>query len=241
MVGNDVVDLQDAESDIETLSSRWLQRVFTRDELHVLDAAADRPRMHWRLWAAKEAAYKWARQVRSSTVFSPQAFEVTLLDEFAGSEAEASASEAPIVGTCRGHVDWGDGRRVPLMLEEGEGFVHAWVTDRTLEAGLPRRGVARLPVLLGDDATGPSTFVRELVIQDARAILHANDLEIVRDGRIPQLKSSRGLESATLSLSHHGRFVAFAWWPAAMNPDDATALSTLPHVRPQAHVNEVHA
>jgi len=54
----------------------------------------------------------------------------------------------------------------------------------------------------------------------------AVDLEIVRRDRVPHLQSARGRESASLSLSHHGRYVAWAWRPA--HARDSSCSNGLP-------------
>ena len=254
-LGNDVVDLDDAESDTTTLSPRWLERVYTARERRLIDDAADTSRMHWRLWAAKEAAFKWARQVRPRTIFSPPKFEVMLGDDLESTGGRPDPLDTTIRMSLGGRVEW-DGQRVSLVIEEGAGFVHAWVSERNHGVPTPRREVARLPESLLQDACGPSTFVRRRLLQDARRCLgndsDIHDFEVVRDGRVPQLRSSRGLESASVSLSHHGRFVAFVWHPAlighpasAKHPSvesgDCTAIPRNPHARSAARMNEVYA
>ena len=78
MIGNDVVDLLDPESLPETLHPRFDTRVFTAREREAIAASPgdDAARARWKLWAAKEAAYKLARKRRPATVFSPHRFAV---------------------------------------------------------------------------------------------------------------------------------------------------------------------
>lgn len=212
MLGNDVIDLDDRDADAATYSPRWPKRVFTGCETDLVATAADPERMRWSIWAAKEAAYKCARQMDPSAIFSPRAFEVALA---------ASVSRRGS-GDRRGHVDW-RGERLPLFIEEGERWLHARVDAAPATAPPLRLGVAVVPGELVAVADGPSRFVRLCVIRDAAAgpLRGAtlpgdlpDDLEIVRHGRIPVLHSRRGRESESLSLSHHGRFVAWAWRPA---------------------------
>jgi hypothetical protein len=221
MLGNDIIDLDDPDADVATFSPRWSSRVLTAGEAEAVAAATDADRMLWRIWAAKEAAYKWARQIDERAIFSPPAFEVT----FAPRPVRAARD------LLQGHVDW-QGERVSLFLEEGARWLHAWVDDAPFGAGPPRLGIAALPPALRCIADGPSRFVRRCVTRDAMAgpLRHASrfhelELEIVRHGRIPQLRSGRGRESASLSLSHHGRFVAWAWRPLR---DAARVGSTAP-------------
>ena len=80
MVGNDVVDLRDPESAPETLHPRFDTRVFSEAERAAIAASPDAARLRWKLWAAKEAAYKLARKISPTTIFAPARFEVALGD-----------------------------------------------------------------------------------------------------------------------------------------------------------------
>lgn len=201
MLGNDIVDLADPDADVSTFSPRWLQRVFTSTELDAVTGAADPVRARWRFWAAKEAAYKCVRQADDLAAFSPRAFEVRF--------------DPPTAGRRCGRVEW-RGEQLWLQLEEGASWLHARVEHGSGATAPPRFGIALLPTRLRQVAGGASSFVRRCVLRDAMAgpLRHAVDLEIVRRGRVPHLQSARGRESASLSLSHHGRYVAWAWRPA---------------------------
>ncbi len=78
MVGNDVVDLRDSDARPDTLHPRFDARVFTPAERLALERSEDATRQRWRLWSAKEAAYKVARKLDASSTFSPSRFEVEL-------------------------------------------------------------------------------------------------------------------------------------------------------------------
>ncbi len=78
MIGNDVVDLRDRDARPETLHPRFDARVFSPAERLALERSEDPDRQRWRLWSAKEAAYKLARKLDPSSTFSPSRFEVEL-------------------------------------------------------------------------------------------------------------------------------------------------------------------
>ena len=63
MIGNDVVDLGDAEVQPGATHPRFDARVFAREEREALRASGAPNRLRWILWAAKEAAYKAARKL----------------------------------------------------------------------------------------------------------------------------------------------------------------------------------
>ncbi len=90
MVGNDVVDLADRDARSQTYALRFDARVFDRSERAAIERAGSPQSLQspqstestesqrWRLWAAKEAAYKVARKENAGTVFTPARFGVRL-------------------------------------------------------------------------------------------------------------------------------------------------------------------
>jgi len=71
-------------------------------------------------------------------------------------------------------------------------------------------GVGLHPDEAGADS--PSRAVRRLAIRDLapRLATSATDLVVRSSERVPLLQHRDGHDVATLSLSHHGRFVAYA-------------------------------
>ncbi len=190
MIGNDVVDLRDPESQPQTLHPRFDSRVFAAPELARIPAASDPNRERWRLWASKEAAYKLARKRRASTVFSPIRFVV-------GDDARVTHASD----------------RYCIEIREGDAAIHAVAFDLRSRPEI-LCGLRQLDVASdGRDASAPSRAVRELVVQRLGEHFHTSPdaFELRRDGRIPRLRMAGAAEGAIdLSLSHHGRFVAFA-------------------------------
>jgi hypothetical protein len=161
---------------------RFDARVLTAAEQALV--AAD-PRLRGVLWAAKESAYKAARKEDARTVFSPSRFVVHLSDT---RHATVAAGE----------------RRFAVELAAGDGWVHAVARG----AGDPPTTVcAAVETLAAED--DESAAVRRLALDTIERVTGLAGLEIVRDGRIPSL-GLHGRPVADLSLSHHGRFVAFA-------------------------------
>jgi len=202
MVGNDVVDLRDRDSDPVTLGARFDQRVFCDAERLRLAASPEPERERWRLWAAKEAAYKLARKLDPATVFSPSRFVV----EWTGGGGSREG-----LGVVR-HA----ARDLILRLREGADYVHAVTRPPSAGAKLPITGLRRLTKseLEQDGVSTPSIAVRRLCIEvlSAELGLEARELEVRRHGRVPHLYwRGRSLPGADLSLSHHGSFVAFAF------------------------------
>lgn len=185
MVGNDVVDLRAAA---EPRHPGFDARVFDASELARVEADAS---LRWSFWAAKEAAYKRARRDDPGVVFSPGRFAVELGPSGRGSVRHGS-------------------RAWSVRVEVGSGFVHAVAADTPEDV---ERALARVAPL--EDPAAESREVRGMALGDLARVLQrdAASLHIERRGRLPCLRID-GCEGATpISLSHHGRFVAYAWLP----------------------------
>ena len=190
MVGNDVVDLRDREAAAATQSRRFDERVFCVEELATLEDARDR---RWKLWAAKEAAFKIAVKQDPATVFSPSRFRVRL-------EAEAEL----------GVVTWEAGA-VPVRIGIEAGAVHAVATTTSnfLVTGLERLDAR---VRSGPEAKILSEAVRSLAVGRLAVVFGVDEaaIEIRKQGRIPEIFVADVRAPADLSLSHHGGVVGFA-------------------------------
>ncbi len=112
MLGNDVVDLLDPESRPESFRPRFDERVFSPDERWAIANDPNPLARRWAHWAAKEAAYKLARQIDSKFVFSPG----RLIAHYAPVEAEVG----------------------PRLERRG----HLLLEDCRAERGLPARRIA---------------------------------------------------------------------------------------------------
>ncbi len=189
MVGDDVVDLSDAEAGLEASHPRFDTRVFTAAEREALARHGLRGRLRWILWAAKESAFKAARKPDPRVVFSPVRFAVRLQGEEAAWVTHGSM-------------------RFDVRLEHRDDAVHAVA----LAAPLPARDVIRGWARLEGAAVDLSAAVRRLAIDRLASELRVEPeaLTIVRCGRIPRLLAGGEPTSIELSLSHHGRVVGFA-------------------------------
>ena len=190
MIGNDVVDLRDAEVQPGATHRRFDERVFAEPERAAIERSGAPNRLRWMLWAAKKAAYKVARKLDPRVVFSPRRFTVELESDLHGS-------------VC--HGDW----RFPVVIHEESQAVHAVAasSEQCLE-----RVRAEMRLCPGDYAGGPSAAVRSVAIDHLARELGTEslDLTIVREGRVPRLMLRGEPSGLDLSLSHHGRLVAFA-------------------------------
>jgi phosphopantetheinyl transferase (holo-ACP synthase) len=201
-VGNDVVDLEDPEARLDRLHPRWVDRVFVGAERTALERAGDarvpgsggatseRHRLHWALWAAKESAYKARSRTDASTIFSPREFVVHL------------QSLPTADGLAVGRVFH---RRESFAVEvrlEGA-WLHAVATgaDSGKAAVLTRVAFAE---------ADPGTDVRRLAAAEIGSALALDPERLRIVGRPPVIRHDGRPLDSSVSLSHHGRFVAFA-------------------------------
>jgi len=191
MLGNDVIDLRDAETQLGAQHPRFDGRVFRSAERAVIAAAAcaeSARRTRWALFAAKEASYKLVRRLDEKIPFVPARFAVTL------------------AGHDGARVTHG-GRSLEVAFEERAGGLHAVASLAGTASSALLAAFATV-----DGGGGEGEAARALAragIASALGIDPAR-LAVVREWRLPALLLDGERLDATLSLSHHGRFAGFA-------------------------------
>jgi len=228
-IGNDVVDLREPRTARPTVDDRFLERVCARDEAEAIHGAESPVRALWIHWAAKEAAYKVVTKLLGSPpVFEHAAFRLRL-----GPGSGYAADQV------RGRVGY-RGVDLPIRIENALDRIHAVAWHRgPSEPDNPFHQRVRLfPELchpnrrdwkegLRDHFSerewkavhGPASgLVRLRARADLARLLEVaeSELEIVCEdgppGRMPPRVLLGGEPGPTdLSLSHHGRFLAWAF------------------------------
>ena len=208
MVGNDVVDLRDPDSNAQTHPPRFDERVFSDAERRLIRESPESPHLRWCLWAAKEAAFKAARKRDGKTVFSPPRFEVDLRGANAGRVTHRRKGALP--------------ERFELRWWYADGAVHAVASGAgappfpgsELIHGFRRLHSDKAPGADLGSAWGPGQAVRDFARKKLGSALDvpAEALEIRMQGRVPVLWLGDRPAAADLSLSHHGEWIAFACW-----------------------------
>jgi phosphopantetheinyl transferase (holo-ACP synthase) len=238
MIGNDVVDLGDPDTQPGATHPRFDARVFTATELEAIQTSPVPNRMRWLLWAAKESAFKAFRKQDPSLVFSPAHLVVArCLDDESHPVATVHNDEgtSPLVIPAKAGIQAQDPRpcldagvrrhdgstarsfcahgmvchgrwRISFGAVETAGAVHVIAQTDTDGEVVVIAETAQV------DAECPSVAVRRLAIAALapRLGIDPDELTIERDGRVPQLWLRGRPARVDLSLSHHGRFVAFA-------------------------------
>jgi phosphopantetheine--protein transferase-like protein len=213
-VGNDVVDLKDPENIGKNRDDRFLGRVFTAGERELIASVSSPDTLLWSLWAAKEAAYKAVSSADPAVCSIPHRYRVALDAEDAARKIVHLAGK---VITPRGEL--------VLEVAVSADWVHALAAGS--EEALKRlcRRVKRLEG--GKGAVNPSAFVRGALLREIARHLDCpvGNLSVVKnpDGPgAPRVLFRGDLLAAEVSLSHDGRFAAFAFDPATLIPADCT-------------------
>lgn len=188
LIGNDVVDLRDDETKIGNLHPRFMMRVFAPEERRCISESVNPHRALWMHWAAKEAAYKLLKKLVPETVFAPAAFRVEFADDGRGKTARGTVS----------HV----GSRLFLQVGCLEDCIHAVASSGRGEF-LSNVASCRSS---GDD----SAAVRAYALRDLGLWLGKGDELHISGSRPPRLCRSERPLAVDLSLSHHGRWLAWA-------------------------------
>lgn len=215
MLGNDVVDLRDPEADPRSFRPRFDERVFSSDERRAIGHDPHPIARRWVHWAAKEAAYKLARQLDEGFVFSPGAlvarFEPVTdpVAHSAGRLERRGRLELP--RTLASSI-----RTLELRSSETPERVHVVAIPCGADWDAVDVGIESAEETPRD----PSAAVRQLAIRHiARSLgVEADRLQVAKQGRIPVVELDGAVTSLVLSLSHHGRFFAFACAPRVTVP-----------------------
>ncbi len=196
MIGNDIVDLHDADCLAGSQHKRFDFRVFTNRERALLRASNNSNGLRWSLWAAKEASYKLQRKKLWPAPLG-----------FAHRQHEVSINRngqmwVTYADTC-----------LPVTLQQRDDHVHAVVTAAVPPGQSGRythQGIVRLEQAA---ERNPSHLIRKLACRSIAFWLDCDPagLSIQTNDRIPSLVITSGAALGSLSLSHHGRYLAFSY------------------------------
>jgi len=233
-LGNDVVDLGHHGGSGKARDQRFLARVCSVEEVQTIGSSRDSDTALWIHWAAKEAIYKSAsKALGTPPIFHHPLFHVAFLKEALGEflEGSLSTTQPTLAGT--GHYK---DIRFSLSVERSTSAVHAvsWIHEEG--RGFPpyRSECQEMPTAVRGPASGLeehfSATEWECVTHQASGLTRIRAREaLAEEGGIPE----EGLEircgpgapgrripsvwidgveaPVDLTLSHHGRFLAFAF------------------------------
>jgi len=163
---------------------------------------ADNPDLAlWSFWACKETAYKVVKKYLSAVAFVPRRWNVVL---------KTNRSE-----NAEGKVDLLGKEEIHVRLFSNSDYVHCVGTDNLK---LLNKLIWRVEALPGKEKINPSLFLRNCVTNDLakNLSLNADQIKIkkTRQGgelQPPQVYVDGQKTDIDISLSHDGRFVAYAF------------------------------
>ncbi len=230
-VGNDVVDLTNPRTEGRATDDRFVGRVFDPDEQGSIRAAGDSDLEIWSRWAAKEAGFKAiSKAIGSPPPFVHHAFKVAwtdasdIADGVARSgtirygEYVARVAVTVMPGAVHAVAHWSDlGTVGPIRLEprvamiESPGSRWAGSKEELMRAFSAREADAVYSRESAAVRIGARADLAELLgVAESR-------LEIVcapgpTSQRPPRVLLDGSQAPADVSLSHDGRWIAWAIW-----------------------------
>jgi hypothetical protein len=234
-LGNDIVDLTDPRHTGKALDGRFLDRVFSEVEQAQIRAAKYQDRALWALWAGKEAAFKTiSKSLGKPPVFVHPTFEVTLF------APDGPPDDPPV--TRFGQVCY-QSYLLPLRIEIVDTTLHAVTWMPKAGRDFPPFTWGSQETSPPDDAWKttlaphfsprewecvshrPSALARLAARRSMAESLGVEETELEigcglgKPGRrIPKVFLRGGEIPMDLTLSHHGRMLAWAYLVPAPAP-----------------------
>jgi len=193
---------------------RFLRKILTDTEIEQVRNSCNPDTALWSFWACNEAAYKVIQKKTSGAAFVPRRWSV---------HYQARVDSPGGLPPAAGH--YGDGEvviansdPVYLRLFTFPSYIHCLAADESRGIDQIMAHVDAIPERTGPQGTDPSLFVRMRLIRSLAGDLcrPEEDLRIIRekkkDGLGPPVLYIADAPSAIdLSISHDGRYVAYAY------------------------------
>lgn len=200
MIGNDIVDLQQARQESNWQRPRYLEKIFTQEEQQRIAEAEASEVMVWLLWSCKEAAYKrWASQTQQRR-FLPKKIEVSDFQTVAKSRLTTTPEEAYNY-TCSVQII---NHHYTVYTALVGDLIHSWT--------LPGAGKILLRKVTPVGQQSLSVATRSLLYQHLAQYFQWSlaDISIQKNehGR-PFVYYQNKKCLLSLSLAHHGRYGGF--------------------------------
>lgn len=186
MVGNDIVDINEARNTSNWKRSRFLDKIYTKDEQSAIRNASNSFIKVWQLWSMKEAAYKLYTQVYPSRFYNPKGFECFIKKDYS-----------------------------IVKFEDFKCYVTTKITSEYIisEARLNSRFMTSKVIKFENkNANNQSEIIRKTVIQKGADICNTSK-EGIKISTSKYGTPSITIKSKTvpISLTHHGNYGAYAF------------------------------
>jgi phosphopantetheinyl transferase (holo-ACP synthase) len=187
---------------------RFLKKILTSAECEFVSAAEDPNIALWSLWAGKETAYKIIKKSTDKASFLPRFWTV----QPRKSRKKKNDWEVILPGE----------EKIFIRLFPAENYVHCVGSNDLSALDKIICGVAQMSAADIENINMPSTFARERLALALADHFHLNsrDIEIRREKKEGELRPpcvyyEKKKYPVDISLSHDGRFVAYAFTSAS--------------------------
>jgi phosphopantetheinyl transferase (holo-ACP synthase) len=217
-VGNDIVDLKTTEAMGKSADTRFTKRVLTPYEQRMIHHSEHPDTLVWALWAAKETAFKAISKSAPDVTSAPRRYPVKYLMQF--DSCRISSTLYGVVVTPCGSV--------PVKTFITEEYLHcigiAGSANRleSITYGMDRISMDKTNtgIIPGSESISEqeSLAVRRLAKKNIASYLQLKeqDIQIIRhktQNRLnpPMVYANGKTNNMEISLSHDGRFAAYAF------------------------------
>lgn len=208
-VGNDVVDLRADGACGKSRDKRFVRRVLTASEQNRLAESQNPDACLWAMWAAKEAAYKAVSRIFPDISAWPGRYE-TVFDQ-PGLARQCAGRVSTPQGAVRVHLDWDENRVHCLGLIGSAGLWQDMTAD-VLEPGVDvHPEIQPSAKQLSAAARTAAAAAIGLHTGLPHALVKIERSRVCQRSAPPVVKINGIEEKIPVSLSHHGRFAAFAF------------------------------
>lgn len=125
MIGNDLVDLEQAALDSNWQRKGYLDKICTRKEQQLVLNAKDPARMLWLIWSIKEAAYKIENRLTNKRFYAPKEFSCEYLS-FDDKQASAEVNYKSKTYFTRSAIELNKLHSTALLNPADYQTIHIW-------------------------------------------------------------------------------------------------------------------
>lgn len=189
MVGNDIIDLQEARRTSNWQRARFMQKIFTPKEQNTITASANPFKTVWRFWSMKESAYKVIIQKGSKRFFNPTKLECNIIDSILGNVTidKTTINTSSLINS---------------------NFIFSTAADNQSNLN------TQIFQLTADNSKHQSKFMQQQIINDFAKInaLNCAELNIQKShAGVPTLFYKNKQLSTSISITHHGKYGAYSF------------------------------
>jgi phosphopantetheinyl transferase (holo-ACP synthase) len=189
MIGNDIVDLNQAHKDSNWKRPRFLEKVFTQNEQALIFSSKNQNQTVWLLWSMKEAAYKIYVRQFGERFFNPKRLECAF-----ESKTKGRVIIEDRVFNTTSKFDKNYIHTIATMSEVKELKSNCFKAENT-------------------SCKSQSQLSRDVVVEVYSKIrnISKNSVTINKDDLgVPFFSLKNRKQKESLSISHHGHYCAYA-------------------------------